>query len=73
VPQRDFRLEVASWLLPARTRHLVLVAKIPKLHHVTNPHSLVAVVVVVALPDSPKTIDRHLPIVSKVPAERFHM
>ena len=50
---------------------LVPVAVVAELHDVVDAHALVTVVVVVALPDRAEGIDRDLPVVAEVPAERL--
>src|SRR6476469_10052130 len=69
---RNLLLQVFPRRLPRGAGQLVLIAVVAVSHDVVDPHAAVAVVVVVALPDRAKGIDRQLPVVAKVPAQRLH-
>ena len=64
--------EVGTVGAPARAGHLVGVAVVAVFHHVVDPHTLVAVVVVVALPEGTIRVDGHLEVVTEILAQHLH-
>ena len=73
VPERDLGLQVRAARLPAGPAPLVHVAIVAIFHHEVDPHSLVAVVVVVALPERAERVHRHLVVVAEVVAEHLEV
>ena len=71
VAARNFLLAVGPVIRPASSRELVTIAIIAKFHDVIDANALIAVVIIIALPDRAKAIDRDLPVIAEVPSEGF--
>ena len=70
---RYFGLEIRPRHLPACSGALVDVAVVAPLHDEVDPHPLIAVVVVVALPERAVGIDRDFVVVAEVVAENLEV
>ena len=70
---RHIGLEVRPRCSPAGTSEFVLVAIVAVLHHPVDPHALVAVVVIVALPERAERIDGDFVVVAEVVAEHLEI
>ena len=73
VLQRHIGLEVRPRCSPAGACEFVLVAIVAVLHHPVDPHALVAVVVVVALPERAERVDGDFVVVAEVVAEHLEI
>ena len=73
VTLRDVLLQANARGLPACAGHLIGVAVVAKLHDVVDAHSLVSVVIIVALPHGAKRVRGDLPVVAEVPGEHLHL
>ena len=69
----DLRFEVGARHLPPLAVSLVHITVVAILHDPVDPHAAVAVVVVVALPQRAKRIDRYFVIVAEVVAEHLEV
>ena len=56
---------------PAGSGQLVPVTVVAELHHEVDPHTPVAIVVIVALPQGPVTVDGDLVVVAKVVSQHL--
>ena len=73
VLQRHLGLEVCPRRSPAGASEFVLVAVVAVLHHPVDPHALVAIVVVVALPERAERVDGDFVVVAEVVAEHLEI
>ncbi len=73
VAERNLRLDVRAAGLPAGASSLVHIAIVAILKDGVDPHPLVAVVVVVALPERSEGVDSHLVVVAEVVAKHLEV
>ena len=73
VPQWDFCFPSSAVGLPPGTGLLVFVSVVAVFDDIVDPHSAVAVVIVVRLPQPAERVDSHFPVVTEVPGERFEV
>ena len=71
VLQRDVGLEVCPRCSPAGSGQLILVAVVAVFQHPVDTHALVAIIVVIALPERAKRVDGDFVVVAEVVAEHL--
>ena len=62
----DLGFYIRPVFLPAFSRQFITVAIIPIFHDVVDPHSTIAIVIVVGLPEGAVGVDADLPVVPAV-------
>ena len=73
VTQRNLGLHVRARRLPTGSGEFVFVTVVAELHYEVDANTLVAIVVIVALPEGTKAVGRNFPVIAEVPAERFKL